>query len=84
MPLYGVVAFYWFVDANRDNWPQEGETLHRGAVTPDLYGQAIHKMLYIPTNQIGTVVVLSVRAEVYSPGYNLPQILDAKKSVTVS
>ena len=85
MLLYGGVTFYWYVDANGDNWPQAEETLSSGVVTADLHGQAQHKALYAPTtNWVGQVVVVSVQARVYSPGYNLAQeYLDAKKSVTV-
>ena len=85
MPAFGYVDYWWYLDANGDEWPQEAERLKTYLDLPgDIDGIAAHTWTWKPMLQgLPKDVDLSLLVQVTQPGTNLLTNLRDEVTVTV-
>lgn len=84
-PVVGYASYWWYLDANDDEWPQEAERVRVYQDLPaDADGIAAHTWTWNPSlTGLPRDVTLSVLVQVKRPGTNLVTNLRDEITVTV-
>ena len=84
-PIVGEVHFFWYIDANKNDFPEVSEQLRTRIVNSDTNGIAISKLWFKPkSSDIGKSVILSIDAVFYDPGTDQPTVLYGDYPVEVT
>ena len=84
-PIVGNVGYWWYLDANGDEWPQKAERLSVYVDLPaNVDGVAAHTWIWEPDlSGLPKDVTLSLLVQVLEPGTNLQTNLRDEVTVTV-
>ncbi len=86
-PLFGQVDFFWYIDANGDEWPQTAEQIETNTIGVDLDGLSVYHLDWVPDESLTTGipkdVVLSLYVQVWNPGSSESVVLRDSATIRI-